>query len=274
MTKYLSYQFNDTPQLASTYDELPLWSAPFGLLLLNSLTYRKNITIVDIGYGTGFPLLEIASRFGETCKCYGVDIWQNAQRVAQEKIRSYDLKNVTLLETSAENIPLPDNSVDLIASNLGINNFDNKEQVFNECYRLLNKGGELAIATNLFGHWKEFYEVFEDVLAELNMNDAHRELQVLQENRGTVDSVKELFLNTGFKIGKKIEDKFEMKFADGTAFLNHYFVKLGWISSLRDVVVGAKREEVFACLESRLNDLSQENGLTLSVPMLYVSGIK
>lgn len=274
MTKYLSYKFNDTPQLAATYDELPLWSSPFGLLLLNNLTYRRHLTILDIGYGTGFPLLEIASRFGETCRCYGVDLWKNARNIAEQKIKNYDLHNVTLLEASAENIPLPDKSVDLIVSNLGINNFANKVDTFAECYRLLKKGGELAITTNLFGHWNEFYKVFEDVLKELALGEAYNELEALQQNRGTVESVEKLFTSAGLKVTKKIQDSFTMGFADGSAFLNHHFVKLGWLSSFRDIIEESEREKVFSLLEPKLNHISQENGLVLSVPMLYLSGVK
>src|SRR5258708_6823623 len=122
MTEYLSYKFEDTPDLVNTFDELPLWSAPFGLLLLRHLEYKPNLTIVDIGSGAGFPLMEIASRFGKSCKCFGLDIWTNANNRAKQKIKNYGLSNVEVLEGSAEKIPFNDNSVDLIVSNLGINN--------------------------------------------------------------------------------------------------------------------------------------------------------
>ncbi len=54
-------------------DELPLWSAPFGLALLDTLRFRKHATVLDIGCGEGFPVIEIASRFGPTCQCIGLD---------------------------------------------------------------------------------------------------------------------------------------------------------------------------------------------------------
>ncbi|MBU1344941.1 MAG: hypothetical protein KKE44_14360 [Proteobacteria bacterium] len=54
-------------------DDLPLWSAPFGLTLLDTLKFKKNINVLDIGCGEGFPLIEIAARFGETSRFFGLD---------------------------------------------------------------------------------------------------------------------------------------------------------------------------------------------------------
>ena len=69
MDKYLNTKYNlDDSKIVSVIDELPLWSAPFGLKLLDKINYRKNITALDIGSGLGFPLLEVAMRLGNSCK--------------------------------------------------------------------------------------------------------------------------------------------------------------------------------------------------------------
>ncbi len=275
MKNYLSYKFEDTPAFVSTYDELPLWSASFGQLLLKYIDYTTNITIVDIGTGTGFPLLEIASRFGASCTCYGVDIWTNAINRVAEKVKNYGLTNVEMIETSAAEIPLADNSVDLIVSNLGINNFEDPTAVFAECYRLLKPGGKLALTTNLYGHWQEFYSVFEETLAQLDMHELLPELKKQQLRRGTIDTTKALFEQSGFRITKEITDSFEMKFADGSAFLDHHFVKLGWLGSWTSLVPKEQHEKVFGQLEQNLNSLAQkQGGLTLTVPMAFIEGAK
>ena len=54
------------PEIVDIYDEVNLWSAPFGLLLLEQLPMQPGLTIVDVGFGTGFPLIELAQRFGPT----------------------------------------------------------------------------------------------------------------------------------------------------------------------------------------------------------------
>lgn len=55
------------------YDELPLWSAPFGLAILDTIRLKNGMNILDIGSGSGFPMLEIADRAGASCMVYGVD---------------------------------------------------------------------------------------------------------------------------------------------------------------------------------------------------------
>jgi uncharacterized protein YbcC (UPF0753/DUF2309 family) len=49
------------------------------------------------------------------------------------------------------------------------------------------------------------------------------------------------------------EENFEMKFVDGTAFLNHHFVKLGWLGSWMNIIDKQDLKEVFSCLETNLN---------------------
>jgi len=275
MTKYLSYSFNDSEEFINTYDEMPFWSASFGLLLLKYLELRSNMVVLDVGSGTGFPLLELAERMGGSCKLYGVDIWENANKRAKLKIQDYGITNVEIIGSSAEKLPFDSDSVDLIVSNLGINNFDNPPKVFRECFRVLKPNAKLAITTNLNGHWRVFYNVFEAALKQLGKDDIFEIVVSQQEHRGTIQSISDLFTNSGFRVARHFEDKFEMKFVDGSSFLNHHFVKLGWLSSWVSLIPKDELTEVFTVVEQNLNSYSRiSNGLTLAVPMLYIEGEK
>ncbi|MES2681575.1 MAG: class I SAM-dependent methyltransferase [Bacteroidota bacterium] len=275
MPDYLSYTFNDDEAFISTFDELPLWSASFGLLLLKHLHLQPGIKVIDIGSGAGFPLMELAGRLGESCQLYGIDPWTNANKRARQKIKNYGLKNVEIIECSAEKIPFNDNTIDLIVSNLGINNFDRPKNVFDECYRVLKPGGRLALTSNITGHWKEFYRIFEETLRQLNKEHLIVVLKKDEDHRGTVKSISKLFEESGFKIHKTEEESFEMKFVNGSAFLNHYFVKLGWLSSWLGIFPKHELPVIFSALEVNLNAYADSNGgLTLTVPMLYIEGNK
>ncbi len=273
MLEYLDFIFNDTAEFISTYDEMPLWSAPFGLLLLKHLKLQPNLTVLDLGSGTGFPLLELAQRLGKTSKCFGLDPWINGNERARQKIKNYEINNVEVIDGSADKIPFENGSIDLIVSNLGINNFDNPEIVFNECRRVLKPGGKLALTTNLDGHWVEFYNIFEETLHQMDRKDLVEKLSGHQRHRGTVETISKLFTGSGLKVTRHYEEQFEMRFLDGSSFLQHHFVKLGWLSSWKNLLPHEELKTIFNKLENNLNAYSSKsNGLLLTVPMAFIEG--
>ena len=275
MENFWDYTFNDDVGFIETYDELPLWSAPFGLFLLEHIGLQQGMTVMDIGSGTGFPLFELAERLGPSSKCYGLDPWKNANERAMKKLRNYAVKNVEVIDGSAEKIPMDDMSVDLIVSNLGINNFDKPDIVFTECHRVMKANGKLALTTNLNGHWKTFYDIFEETLRRLKKDDSIEKLTAQQWHRGTVATVSALFSNNGFTVTRTVEDSFNMRFLNGTAFLNHHFVKLGWLASWKNIIPENEWAIVFTELEKALNVFAESSGgLSLTVPIAFIEGQK
>jgi len=74
------------PDITNTCDELPLWSSPFGLLLLDNFPMGEYTNYLDIGCGTGFLLLEMAQRLGNSCHSVGIDPWTEAVKRTRTKI--------------------------------------------------------------------------------------------------------------------------------------------------------------------------------------------
>ncbi len=72
-------------EIATVYDELSLWSPRFGHLLFSHIPLQKDLDILDVGCGTGFPLFELAHVYGESCRVTGVDIWEEALGKAKGK---------------------------------------------------------------------------------------------------------------------------------------------------------------------------------------------
>lgn len=272
---YLDYKFSDSPQFVNTFDEAPLWSAAFGLLLFKHLPLIEKGIALDLGCGAGFPLLELAERLGADCHVYGIDPWTNAVARARQKVIDYGMTNVTVIEASAATIPLKDNSVDLIVSNLGINNFENPEAVFQEAFRVLTPGARLALTTNLNGHWSEFYRAFEETLLHFGWNYLLTELELHEQHRGSRETIAEQFEMAGFRNVRFFEDTMSMRFSNGSAFLNHHFVKLGWLESWLKLIPEKDRQLFFDNLEQRINAMAVAGkGWQLTVPMLYADAVK
>jgi arsenite methyltransferase len=258
----------NSPQVIAAYDEVALWSAMFGLLLLEEVPLTNVTNVLDVGCGTGFPLIELAERLGSRAHLHGIDPWSGGLKRAAEKIASRGTPNVTLHEGSANAMPFPDATFDLIVSNLGVNNFEDRAAAIRECHRVAKSGATLALTTNLQGHMHEFYEVFADVLRDYA--EASQRLRDHIEHRATVANVRELLETGGFKVTRVVERESVMRFADGTALLNHYFIKLGFLDAWKKVVPGNERE-VFERLRNALD--ARSNELRLTIPMAYVEAL-
>lgn len=254
-----------SPRVMTAYDELPLWSAMFGLLMLEHVPLAGVTRALDVGCGTGFPLIELAERLGPNAHVDGVDPWSAAMRRAREKVAARETNNVTLHETSAASMPFADATFDLIVSNCGLNNFDDRVSIVRECRRVAKSGATIALTTNLVGHMREFYDVFESVL---NDEESRARLREHVEHRATVTSVNELLENGGFEVTRVVEREGTMRFASGTALMNHHFIKLGFLDGWKKIVPDRERE-VFARFRDRLDDIGE---LKLTIPMAYVEG--
>jgi arsenite methyltransferase len=275
MKKYLSNDF-DLTKYVNVSDECSLWSAPFGLKLLDYIDYKQNISALDIGFGTGFPLTEVALRLGESSTVYGIDPWSEAIVRARKKIEYYRITNIKIFEGVAESIPLNDNSVDLIVSNNGINNVSDINQVISECSRIIKSGGQFVQTMNLDMTMFEFYGQLEKVLSELGMST---EIDLMRkhiyEKRRPADEMISMIKNHGFIIRDLEHDQFNYKFSSGTAMLNHYFIRLAFMDSWIKILPKNKLEEIFDTIEMRLNDQAKmSGGIKLSVPFVLINAIK
>lgn len=260
----------DDPELASTYDELPLWSAPFGLSLLSTVEMRSNVTVLDIGSGTGFPLLELAQRLGRSSRIYGVDPWTQANRRAREKVRVHSISNVIVTEAMGECLPFRDNTFHLLVSNNGINNAKDHEKVLEECGRVARANAQMVLTVNLPETMKEFYYIYAETLSELGLESRiHNMQEHIRDHRHPVRLMRKKIEQVGFKLTGSREHSFKIRFADGTALLHHSFFRLFFLDRWEAVVEKGEVEKTFGRLEQNLNNYAHRYGcIDLTVPFV------
>ena len=184
-------------------------------------------------------------------------------------------KTKKILEADAAHLPFQNGEFDLIVSNLGINNFTDPEAVLAECFRVAKPYASIVLTTNIQGHMHEFYALFRETLRELGKPEYLERLDRNEAHRGTKDSISELLQASGFRIVKVREERFQLRYLDGSALFNHSLTKLGFLDGWRRVVNPGDEEQVFERLENKLNQIANANGeLRMTVPMLYLEGKK
>jgi SAM-dependent methyltransferase len=163
---------------------------PVGLASL-----KEGETVLDLGSGSGLDCFLASRRVGEKGRVIGVDMTPEMIDTARKNARKGNYSNVEFRLGEIENLPVADNSVDVIISNCVINLSPNKKRVFEEAFRVLKPYGRLIISDIV-------------LLKELPKGIRESEKAYVSCISGAVlkDEYLELIKNAGFKDVKVVEE--------------------------------------------------------------------
>ncbi|MCX6285275.1 MAG: methyltransferase domain-containing protein [Bacteroidetes bacterium] len=252
------------------YDELPFWSAPFGMLLLDTVKYRKKMRVLDIGCGYGFPMLELAGRLGKESEVHGLDPADDAIEVLKEKIRMREITNAFGVQGRGEDMPFGNGVFDLIISNNGLNNVNDQGRVLHECFRVCKPGAQMVLTMNLPHTMTEFYEALRKVLEKHGLHicitamDAH-----IFDKRKPVEYLQNMIEDHGFLITSVQPDGFKYSFTSAQAFYNHYLVKNFFLPHWKEFLPDDRQQDILSEAARVMDEEAAEDGhLEISVPFV------
>ena len=161
---------------------------------------KEGMTVLDLGSGAGFDCFLAAKKVGKKGKVIGVDMTPQMIKKAKENAKKYEYTNVEFKLGEIENLPIENNSVDVIISNCVINLSPDKSKVFKESYRVLKKGGKMFISDMvLLKELSEMHKNDHDLIASCVggailkkdylklMKDAGFEVKILSEDKEISD---------------------------------------------------------------------------------------
>ena len=170
-----------------------------------------------------------------------------------------ETQNIELIRALAEDMPFEDSFFDLLVSNNGINNVQNLSKTLAECSRVAKQGAQFVFTFNLEETFVEFYNVYRTVLRALGLQKYEKNIDAhIYSKRLPLPEMKTAVEDSGFRILKVHGDRFDYHFADGTAMLNHFFMKIAFLPPWKEIVPPERTEEVFRSIEAEMNRAAEE----------------
>lgn len=257
------------------HDELPLWSSPFGLQILEQMPLIRSGKLLDIGSGTGFLSIELAQRLGPEVEVTALDVWQSALEKVSLKAQHYNLSNIKAVRGSAENLPYGDGHFDMVISCNGLNNAGNFTKALAEAARVVKTGGYLIVSQNHRGTFELFYNLLIETLIENNRYELVNAVQQhIRKKRKTTLILNRDFQKLGFIIfGAKNAD-LSYRFNNATAFYNHHFIRESFYASWVEML-GKYADKLLGDVQKKLDKIAKSEGeLRFDVPYSTIIGRK
>jgi SAM-dependent methyltransferase len=144
LVKDISKSIGYTEEEINSFSEANLGLGCGNPVALSSI--KEGDVVLDLGSGAGFDAFLVAKRVGNTGKVIGLDITDEMIQKAKENALRYGYKNVEFKLGDIENMPIEENSIDVIISNCVINLSPDKGRVFSEAHRVLKNGGKMFLS--------------------------------------------------------------------------------------------------------------------------------
>lgn len=231
------------------------------------------MTVLDVGFGTGFPTLELAMRLGPGSTVHGLDPSPGAHRRTALKCALLEVPNVRLHLGTAEAMPFRARTFEAIVSNNGFNNVPDLPRAFREAARIARPGSQLLFTMNLGGSFEQLHHELRAEMETRGLPAAVAGLDAfIAGRRPPLAGVMAALSAAGFTVDATTHDTFAYRFATAEAVFSHAFFRRYQLPGLRALMPPPEGDVVFGALRDRLAAIARRKGeIVLSVPFATIS---
>ena len=236
-------------KLAKLYDQdiLPVWSRPFGRLLLRDLALPPKAMVLDVACGTGYPALELLRKMDADGRIIAIDASSSMLDEARVKAGRLSGKRIFFRsETATPKLTFADDVYDLVVCNAALHELDDPETAIKEFARVTKAGGRVAVSTPLAGTFTEFHDLFSEVLSKLDRHDALERLEAHIAAAPPLEQVEAWFEDAGLVDIKSEYDTFTLLFKSSREFFFAPVIEYGPLAEWKEIAGGGQEmQDVF-----------------------------
>jgi ubiquinone/menaquinone biosynthesis C-methylase UbiE len=265
-------------KLAKIYDAeiLPIWSRRFGKLLLRDLALPPKAMVLDVGCGTGYPALEILSKMDAEGRIIAIDPSSPMLDEARTKAGRLSGKRIFFRsEAATPKLVFADDVYDLVVCNAGLDEFDDPERAIREFARVAKPGGRVAVTLPLAGTYNEFFDLYREVLAKLDRQDAIDRLDAHMTQYPPLEQVEAWFEDAGLVDVKGEWDTFTLLFKSSREFFFAPLIEYGPLAAWKAIAgKGQPMQDAFWHLKSTIDAYYAGGSFAVTVNAGIVRGRK
>jgi ubiquinone/menaquinone biosynthesis C-methylase UbiE len=266
-------------KLARIYDAevLPIWSQRFGKMLVRGVTLPERGQLLDASCGTGYPATELIRKMKPDTRLIAIDGASSLLDVARRKVEEMGAKGVFFRTESIEpKLSFTDDVYDLVISNLGLSEVEDRQRAVNEFARVTKPGGQVRCTLPVEGTFQEFHDIYREVLTK---HDKHDTLARLGEHIAAayppVAACESWFKIAGL-IDVKVEvEEFSMLFRSSRESFFAPVIEYGPLAAWKKVAgKGQEMQDVFWYIKEAIDAYFEGRAFEITVKAACLSGRK
>jgi len=265
-------------KLARIYDDqiLPVWALRFGKMLLRDLPLPDRGQILDVACGTGYPATEILEKMGPKCRLIAIDGSSTLLDVARKKVEAMGKKGVFFRSESAEpKLSFANEVYDLVLSNLGLMDMDDRPAALKDFARVTVPGGQVRCTIPLEGTFQEFNDIYREVLIKHDKHEALSRLNQYIAQFPTVDESEKWLHQAGLQPFTVEVEEFSLLFKSSREFFYAPVIEYGPLAEWKEIA-GKDQEmrDIFFYIKESIDAYFGNRAFKLTIRAGCLKGIK